>query len=847
MKSSRKNKRHEKSGAYGRAAASLFLGLFNYGWNVANRNPLPEGLAEYSFKETGRSVPDPSQEELYLRMSDAHVSRNILKALLKIFNVNDKSKKNIGAVKKALAAMHKEIKTSPASGDLDKLQRLLISLDSKIKGEIVDCLLKATNRIKGRISGIEYKLGRLLTPEQCLEEIFAKLTVVQVHLVYSLFKKDSFISSIQDYFKYNKLPEESSTEKVEEEFELCEISYSYNIRARMDFIHTFNKLYRLQDEDKGPHVKPVISDDNYPCIVISLADYDRELSRVKELTKIQKDHSVNLIASVFCSLLNYHSIRKFGKEFAWAETQNGFGSIRPSVTDTGSSIRLSPGLLPREYVNVVLESVHGLNTMIPKILEHIINNSGIYISQNIDHTPLTKKRRRLMHLKVFDLLLESGGPDHVTREHIDKLFKELLTPIAQRAAPKKQATKKGKKKVKKSRRNNKSKEVADTAHSSERMNKVKSLVAKSEGLTCNAPEYLIRLIKQLVLQHMEFTALKDVDECFAKDMKAVIEESDKLIAAAMHLISKDQVDYSRACSLIEHLTRLLKIKNDLDLLCNYTLQNIKIGGIKRPGRSRALSMDEAFPAIGGMSSLADIIYYLPHTITGSSTGFKGQVYFEFDNLELKRVCTEVNPSVLPGAAERPSNDEDAVKIMVVDLNPFSEITEKLEETNYNTVLKAIAESKPQILILDITVTEPEILNKFILELQKLSPGQPSHIITFASDHKLSQIVDLVPMGEIRVIPIFGEIDNENIKHACKLMDGFMKNLYKNEAEFINDTMSARSARRTFESLGVRRSRHHRLTQSTSSIFAKNKIQDKKDSDPQLKESRPKKDDHGTKM
>jgi len=920
----------------GRAFASMFLSIVNYGYNVANRR---EFIDEKNFPEKsgGLSVSSESYDECYIRSELVHPSRVIIDDLREIItstlqsiqqwdkfyeNYHKTHPKDLSSygLSYAIAILKAEIESlnnnleklitertallsannsranNPSKNTLKKSEKKIENnLDpSPQQKELVDqknetvsqlktlnqtiqehntriteaknillfveahphhiakersyynfALILALNTLDGgsikaissQMSNKHYRnqlkystwLGQLPTVEECVEAAFVQMPLSLIEeICYPILQK-----KIKEHDQKNTLCQTNHSASQNDSNHTLASSnyvpdiYSHLVQTRIDFVRKTVAEILKKKEISFPLVNIFVSQSDYPCLMFDCQELLKKINFAAEKKDDQQKKLVNFVLTFFCGLLNYYSIGKYGENFIWTETQSSFGSIRPSLTDTGDFFRLSPGLPPDNFSGVIQEAYIALiqcldNEGINQLNNQLVKNT----KKDILYNNNTHGTRGKMHMLALQQL--SKNPS------IQTAFAEYVTAAMETAK---------KTNLDKSKILEMALSGCCGGSSSQQVSHENAELLEEKGLRI--------LLSQLI---------KSVSNISTSSSSSVFYSLEIQLKNLLQLFHDNtDKDYSKICFQVENIMRLLKIKEDLNRLIRY--QNASSTNSSHPiSSSSFLSLpflssplatksdfariytedsvisQAAYPTRNGMSSLylilKSLIPCLQHDTYESLINladkhpsldnqkkllghFAEESYFEitWDILkeikEYQQQPDNSNKKTLssPSSSSSANTTLAGLTFKIIDLAQFPTLGIYSKKSqwcgNWDNIHQ---DSKPDILIVDITSAKPEDVFSMIKKLHENQARCPVCIITFASDNKFAQAgVDLISMGEVRIYTKKNADPSNNLSYSSPHLHLFINSLSAALRQAPGNSISSKSERRVLEKARLRRS------------------------------------------
>lgn len=685
-----------------KAYSAILLSIVNYGYNVANRRIAPS--AEFREKESAIAPRSLNEEQRYIRSEPDHPARGVYQLLITALNDKcylNKSEANL----RKMGLNPDEVKKNNAK--IGRLQNYL--------HDMLD--------FKKQQKTHQSWLGQWKSPEEVFEYVFSQLSADEIIIV-----SDFILTSVSKSLIDTHLSSTPTPEKKD--------SYPDVSHIESDFRSMMKKrvsiAQAIHNESKSNQLLPFqAAKSGYPCITFDI----RNLAKACKVKFSEHDNPTKtferfnkLIICYFCGLINYFSMQHYGPNFVWTQTQGSFGSLRPSLTDTGLSFRLSPGLIPNDFNQIIWTAYEFLLNSIENSDESFLNS---LLETADDFFTFHWCNEDAQLYALHSVAENSENSNKVFASYVDRLipFQKRSNPI----------------KIRQNRD-----EIFSLAK--------KIIITKDDGeyKQAKAPDELLGLRDKLVSLSQELKPSKDFSLAeFESSLHAQIRDI---------TTSATGSDYSKVCSDVEILTRLMKITYELNKLrsrehrAKSKSQN-GLSGLTLPTLKRQESVDSLDSSLSEntfatrccMSAFV-IAYRAIHDgyLGSKRIASADEIYFELPSDIYSYVAKAIK---LGSKALFKSVTDLTGSVHFVDMaqfptKPHGESTETPWKKNWS---KIKAEDRPEILVVDLTAATQEDLELVASEADKNPNEKPYIIITFASDNKYGQMgVDLVCMGELRL-------------------------------------------------------------------------------------------------
>ena len=328
-------------------------------------------------KQSEINIPDDFDQRL---ITDVHKIQKIqnYNKLLDVFNksidkfyklpLKDQSREN--TKKKVLANLDQldnQLSIVSECFTIEQKTQLQLQINLHKKLLEVDLIKLFDNKADGDKA---YWLGQWKTPEDVIEDLFSELNFDEVN-----FLSKYLLNEAQKSLDLN-----GGLGGAKEQIDLSDYQFSrlgtfdQVMDARVKITQTLTNAIKPLEKNKLIEAESPRSD--YPCVIFDLRNlinhlYQQEkgknaLADEKLLDALKFDESQmsssaigvlnNMLLSYLAGLINQKSQMAYGKDYIEIQPQGSFGSLRPSITDTGYSFRLSPGLVPDSFKRVLADA-----------------------------------------------------------------------------------------------------------------------------------------------------------------------------------------------------------------------------------------------------------------------------------------------------------------------------------------------------------------------------------------------------------------------------------------------------------------------------------------------------------
>lgn len=851
---------NEPAGKLGRAYASLVFSVRNIGLNVATRAGIQNPLySDSPLKETGLTTTGS-----YSRSEKGHPSYGELKVIKdtmknhlknegrtnKTFKIYcetiDGTINDYVAQAKTLAATE-----GPKGEEFIKQKAKLRSQQQKsandalntLKGSLTDEELNAGDQAALLNKALAYKamdsditssafdrnatwFGEYRTPEERLEIVFENIPVSSI---YNLSTIATRVLAEQE----NQTTQKSLIEILEPG---NEINRPANI-APIDKNEMFAKVmaYRLDMktecmnrtvEDLAGETKFIIKNDSdYPCLIFDLRILIENIAKLKgnngqneneyEPFKIEDlgqtspevDTMINILLSYFCGLVNYYAMNS-AYEYIEMQPQGSFGSIRPSITDTGYSFRISLGLAPYQYAENIKKAAKRFVDEIKNVENQKKLRKLVTLKKEIKgKTPSLVWNEKLKH-NTNRIILSNLVAFHSEERSLINLLIEM-EDLGDK--PKTNDINKDKKLIKTETKNEKELNEQVVMEGKEcLLYECTSAVALSYFRLTNS------YVDYMQSDGKKRAPIKYLDNIIMTVISALNFEYDENEGKAN--IKKN--DWCECASLLETLLRLMQIRQEVVTILKYQQElSENNNNLERRGRSiSATSTDTndinddgdvsySRPTRSGMAALTQCFAIVGTALADRKVtlGLE-EVYFEvtknyveninlyYENFEHITFIRTHEKYGIVGVTED-------VTIRMIDIAPFPRYSNAVTTTCRWLAKKwdTLATAKLELLIVDVTsATDSDF--KLLIEKFKDQNKIPA-ILVFASNNKYGQGgVDLTCMGEIRLLTKKSKNEEKN-KLKIAIEEAYMQ--ITTQAD--HTTASMKAYRQVLKAAGLLRS------------------------------------------
>jgi hypothetical protein len=515
---------------------------------------------------------------------------------------------------------------------------------------------------------------------------------------------------------------------------------------------------KIKDRKEGQYVHVLAPPNGYPCVMFDLRRFliGSELESIKWNKLPGGPNLENLqgygrfVISCFIGLINYHSIKKYGENFIYVQEQASFGSLRPSFSDTGKSIRFSPGYVPDDFGGVVADAYKDLVETFKDLKKKYLKSSdnSRNLQQLYNHFTLKDSSYKTedAQLLFLNMWAHKTSSDNFLEKFINKAFEMFNREIVESQPSELDKIEEEKPFLEFLKR----REYSFT-------NAYEQIIKQAKRKKATAPTELLALLNDLLKLHSSLSdqGLSQQSSLFYSFSGAITTKIEEIISEA----NDDAEDFSKVTWTIETLLRLFKLRYELMFRHAPLNQTIL-------GRSISNGTDHVSRTRCGMSSIAYLIRFLKEQLGDDEFKVKiSDTYFEVGRNLLFKIFGTRGEGGFRRKAQRKfynkyivtdaGSSEIAETILITDLNPIPQPPfAQMPATAMYYFSKDgsdIVERKTtaKIVIVDTTVaTEAEIRDM----LDKFKSQQNIEIlITFASNNKTGVVgTCLTSMGEIRL-------------------------------------------------------------------------------------------------
>lgn len=188
-----------------------------------------------------------------------------------------------------------------------------------------------------------------------------------------------------------------------------------------DTILEYKKSLCLQVESDSKTTKyiKIIYANSFPCIMVHVQKNSIiNVAGEKKLTDASHKAWVEFLISVFTGMINYYAYEQ--NIHIELERRSSFGFSTPTICETGESFRISMGLVPEIYANIITATLHKLDELISSLHKSRIKVSPeIFYGKKIHEDYLGKNIspiNNLLHVLFLPVETKSGlGVRNITR------------------------------------------------------------------------------------------------------------------------------------------------------------------------------------------------------------------------------------------------------------------------------------------------------------------------------------------------------------------------------------------------------------------------------------------------
>jgi len=823
-------KKHKgQSGVLGKAYAALLFSSINAGLNVATRAPIQNpAKKEDEFMETGLVAVGS-----YSRSERNHPSYELLKFIMPV----------IAEEAQALA-------------EEDRKELNLLSEEDK-------AALVELNKFKEALKGEKKEtwLGMYSSPEERLEHYFS---LMPVRWLLAICHKVAKTMNTK-YKKKSAFGEAFSPKKnFEDLFSEKHKRFSSKDFPKIEKDWTFNEVmaYRVNLAQKAAKNTGTTSENlvhvfapktEYPCVMFDLRNLIEALKKQalndlkcrpaegEPLDELKIDEFINkelkindlgegsntvkglnnLLLSYFCGVVNFYSELVYF-DYIEMQSQGSFGSIRPSITDTGYSFRVSLGLVPFEYltsfkmaIGTFLKQVtDSLKPLSELLLEDFLVRKARKAEDESDKSELDRLAHNPYRIELANAVAFKKNLVGLT-PLIEKFYSVDKTNFSELVPAK----------------------PIDVAFRAQSLN-VTTVVSNSGS---DAPTSIIPTC--LISIAIGYLNLKKDYEVYEYKAPECLGYIDNLINLVLVNLQSTVKNWCYQASYFETLLRLLQIRQEMLTVVKYS-EALHTEMLEPPKLTRTLSMDSTLsddeddeygttitkPSRSGMAALTQSIKILLKTLNKKPLkfGFE-EVYFEVDKEYAESVETFYSKKLDEELKNQIKTDGDEYGILdantevdarLIDISAFPRFKDNFSQLSpwLNQPWDTLTPKGTLILLVDVTSAQESRFDQLITLF--LNQTHIPAMMVFASNNKYGQGgVDLSCMGEIRLFTLPKD-------KVAKEDDAYLTKLKKSYKELINHedngTAAMKAYRQVLQSAGLLRSSqyaYHSRKQTVSPMVA----------------------------
>ncbi len=794
---------------------SSFMTIGNY---TAVRRPM--GNLSLRFPLTNS---DPNDIGLYQRPSHRHPNRH--ERFISIFA--DK-------LKLMLEILHSE--------NQQQIETLLNQLDYPQDFSASDII-----QYRQRITELDEVFAAMLTPPQKIENHDRSEQKTLAHLLRVMsrivgVKTVRYLVNelaVDSLFDFQHISPAGNEEHALEMFTECPLDYDLLHNRRLYIVQSIHhKCLENHDTHVETPIKITAPVEGYPCLILEMHDHFKMI--IKTMEKVGQFNSKGrkkvenaaitplhlpgeeiravtaFLSAYLAGLVNFQCRKLMGSDWIWTDFQPSFGSLRPTFTDTGYSIRFSAGMIPEDYHEAFKNAIEQLQFELSKessslIIEQIFrvfysNPPGKKSSKQLENAKSFKRiNSNAKHFQIFleYVVLKASCENECNLENIMNgiiEFETLNIHGNQYAS----ATRPGLIQALLTEPDSDIKGPMPLDIAYPWLSQIKFLLNRQLEIhkayeICDIPQEIRLLISRLF--SMSETFLKtEMDPSGWNESIFFIEQGMNILTLAYELSETLYKLFDKNGNCIDYTQD--------DEASNYSENSIVTQESLDSVDDEASRKYYAFSTLNGMESydiaLKVLMEFSAMMELAPLVTQPAEVYFEyfFKNINaLKKPVFQLLDSI-ENSDKKVSHPVD---VLIGDLSPFPQSVPGDEQQNF---IKLAEQSSPVIAIIDITSASTESVDKMTKQLFDNIP-RLQEIILVASDNKYAQAgIDSRSRGEIRLASTKRkQLENEVVTLAGKALpyDSFKKTFKTIFKEFKSYHSNLNQARdRMYQELGLRR-------------------------------------------
>ncbi|TNF65701.1 MAG: hypothetical protein EP298_11210 [Gammaproteobacteria bacterium] len=689
-----------------------------------------------------------------------------------------------------------------------------------------------------------YWLGQWKSPEEVMENLFAKLTFNEIKLLSNKLLKEELdkFKGDSDFYMWpdshlNLDERDVSTDlSIGDIGDTDNISISIDLTGRLDGVHinVFNRIDQLGTfsnvmeqrlkiiKDAARIINTTVTSKlidveapktDYPCVIFDLRKlinhlrHQSDTNPLLEASLVFEDHQVSsstisslnhLLLSYFAGIVNRESIKAYGHDYIELQPQGSFGSLRPTITDTGYSFRLSLGLVPSTYTAILasaykdfIEEISEDKTL-SSLLSFLANEIDISRQNARNKAPniLSQNQVRICiaDLSSIGITLAEICKKLSTVQNVKDFVKEVEQMISER--------------------NN-------------------NIITEKSQIDSKAPDGLVAIYSNLCNLYAN-----NKDKFQIINNNLFLKSLDELIDLVISIENRSK-NYSIITTKIESLCRLLKLRGELEIFeRRYQRLNTELDENSSQKKSTDLVLTNdgitiATASRGGMAAFTRIVEIINNVYSSLGNSYQGnmaEIYFEIDSNTPQEIYDMHSHLSGENYHGKWLLDEEEItantEIKLADIAQFPRHrTGESKPTIWKEDWSKINEQiRPEVLVIDISSAQQKDFDHLYKEFERSGSNQkPYAMILFASDNKFGQSgVDLVSMGDLRLVT---KSFNGNNNRAHQLINNLRKafeDVYNQQEE---NTTATKAYRKLQDNIKARRSSKRKASSlQPSSLF-----------------------------
>ena len=694
----------------------------------------------------------------------------------------------------------------------DQYQSLKINLELNRKLLELNVVHLFNNKSDGEKA---YWLGQWRTPEDIIETLYSLLTYDEVNCL-----SKHLLNQARDKLKDYKGVEAP----VVIDLSNYKFHQSGTFNNVMDKRVSITKALGSElSKVDSKLIKVEAPKTDYPCVIFDLRNLITHLKKEQEKNQNIQESKIllealevneskvssstivvlnNMLLSYLAGKINKHSQIAYGEKYIEIQPQGSFGSIRPSITDTGYSFRLSPGLVPDSFKTVLdgaykefLDDLSEEKTQ--EALLKLLNQEAIRdkikepqkdikkteselneLKNTSDKNVINAKENELkgLRLKEEELIQNAKKIGIVnTDKKVQKIttIEQIITNNAARIKISDLAKNdRGLQDLCNVLIDNLKMKLDDFCKIQEQ--KIENSQKYNQKKSPDAPYELLGMYHNLIVTYHKHQSKFKADKEEIKDLDKIInyviseknkarDYSNSTQARALSQIEENEApDYSTIATKVESLCRLLQIRYEMEIEVkrkntlkinkeNGVLENDLLALNRQTSIDSTLTKEEdniTTPSRSGMAGFTRGIHIINKAYKELQekdfTGHMGEIYFEIDKDTPKEMYQyhfkqEENEMIVKDWVLN-EDEQGEANVKFIDIAPFPRHKSGSSKPSvWKGDWSSIHENdRPEILMIDMTSSTQKDMDHLYKQFNQSEEAKPYAIMLFASDNKYGQ-------------------------------------------------------------------------------------------------------------